>query len=418
MSLVTHRKIPVGRNSMFYEVPTSDVEDVQSGYLYKSPPPSVLTKSMKSWKRRFFVLSMVNGHLHELKYYKDENKRDKPIGEIELYETSLLLLQPEAHPTWEWIQKNFRCSSSCVLFMRVIDRDYFLIGENSTEMDGWFNAIFAALKTHTLIIPEENRKTRSISEPSHVKTTYNDQDLAESEEQELQKRTPSPSARRSAPEFTTLYDHYDYPRSFMMKTSPKSEDEEEEEEEEEVTGCYMDMASVRKVAIAVDSEDDMNLQTQKNTNCLSALSLSGDFCNGQVDEGQDTGHPCQRLTGGDKGPDDAFQNTKSGSTGSSRQIPQESGALNPVQKEICVSQEELKKNVIFSEEAGKPCVSDWKHIQSSGPFHEGDQIVAINDLLTDSLEEVQTYLRRLSKDEVKLTILRQPGSRPLSGCSA
>lgn len=49
-------------------------------------------------------------------------------------------------------------------------------------------------------------------------------------------------------------------------------------------------------------------------------------------------------------------------------------------------------------------VSDLKHIQTSGLFHKGDQIVAINDLLTDSLDEVHTYLRRLSKDQVSVCV--------------
>ncbi|XP_036428600.1 pleckstrin homology domain-containing family S member 1-like isoform X2 [Colossoma macropomum] len=373
------RKISESHNSLFYDIPASNTEEVLSGYLYKSPPPSVLTKSMKSWKHRFFVLNKTDGHLHELKYFKDANKRDKSTGKIDLYQISLFFLNPEKHPTWEWIQKNFRCSSSCVLYMRVLDRDYFLIGKNSTDMEDWFNAIFAALKTqpHTQLNPERNRKIRSISEPSNFKTS--NQDFAENKEQLLQNPS-SPSVRHSAPEsFNVQYSHYDYPRNFMMKTSPESEGEEEEEDdvkieaksETETDTDYMDMASVRKVVSEDYSDDDLTYQIL--------------------------------LNGGDKDSENACQNCndKSGSTGLNRRIPQLSETLSPEEKEICVSQEELKNNVIFSEEAGKPCVSDLKHVQSSGPFHEGDQIVAINDLLTDTLEEVQTFLKRLSKDQME-----------------
>ncbi|KAL6475357.1 hypothetical protein MHYP_G00163970 [Metynnis hypsauchen] len=389
------RKISERQNSLFYDIAASNMEEVLSGYLYKSPPPSVLTKSMKSWKHRFFVLSKTDAHFHKLKYFKDANKRDKSTGEIDLYQISLFFLNPEMHPTWEWIQKNFRCSSSCVLYMRVLHRDYFLIGKNSTDMESWFNAIFAALKTqsHTLLNPERNRKLRSISEPSNFKTS--NQDFAENKEQLLQNPL-FPSVRHSAPEsFNIQYSHYDYPKSFMMKTSQESEGEEEEDEDDvkieaksetETDTDYMDMASVKKVLSEDYTDDDLTYQTL--------------------------------LNGGNKDFENACQNNKSGSTGLNWQIQQQSETLCPEEKEICVSQEELKNNVIFSEEAGKPCVSDLKHVQSSGPFHEGDQIVAINDLLTDTLEEVQTFLKRLSKDEVKLTILRQPGSRPLSGCSA
>ncbi|XP_066521810.1 pleckstrin homology domain-containing family S member 1-like [Hoplias malabaricus] len=390
------QKFSVGGNSLFYKMEAPDTEVVQFGFLYKSPPHSLLTKSMKSWKRRYFVLSRIGGHSYELKYFKDNMKRDKPAGEIDLYQISLLFLDPETHRTWEWIQKNFRCSSSCVLYMRVLDRDYFLIGENSTEMEGWFNAIFAALKTRTnkALCPEENRKNRSISEPSEVKTSYDDQDLGKNKALELLKKLSPPLVRRSAPEFNVQYDHYDYPRAYKMKTLPKSEDEDEDDEEDEMKEKsetdkdtdYMDMSIVKKAVSEVPIEDPY-LIIQPTQTRRASLSYSEDFCNGTADESQDAKLPCTSKT------------------------------LFPEEKEICVNQEELK-NMVFSEEAGKPCVSDWKHVETSSQLHVGDQIVAINDLFTENLDELQTYIKRLSKNWVRLTILRQPGSRPLSGCSA
>ncbi|KAL0179320.1 hypothetical protein M9458_024762, partial [Cirrhinus mrigala] len=49
---------------------------------------------------------------------------------------SLLFIGPETHQKWDWIQKNFKCSPSSVLFLKVEEdtakhsRDYFLMGEN------------------------------------------------------------------------------------------------------------------------------------------------------------------------------------------------------------------------------------------------------------------------------------------------
>lgn len=48
-------------------------------------------------------------------------------------------------------------------------------------------------------------------------------------------------------------------------------------------------------------------------------------------------------------------------------------------------------------------VSKCGEIQASCLFHKGDQILAVNDLLTDTVEEVQTYLKRLSKSEVVMS---------------
>jgi len=45
-------------------------------------------------------------------------------------------------------------------------------------------------------------------------------------------------------------------------------------------------------------------------------------------------------------------------------------------------------------------VSECQQIQDSCPFQKGDQILAVNDLLTDTVEEMHRYLKRLSKDEV------------------
>ncbi|MCI4384338.1 hypothetical protein PGIGA_G00037540 [Pangasianodon gigas] len=387
-------KNSANQNAKFYEGP-ANIEEVQSGYMYKSPPQTFF-RSLKSWKRRYFVLSKTPANHYELKFFKDENRRAKPLGQINLYQVSLFFRQAESHPIWLWIQKNFRCSVSCVLYMRLPEREYFLIGENSCEIEAWFNAIFKALNTHLVTLPdsEEIRKNRSLSEPSvfyHDRKWFDDQEQKESD--------PNPSSlstRQSAPEsFNCQYAHYDYPKNYKM-TAPQyleSEDTEEDEQDEvkinkesepeEDTSCYMDMDSVRAVMRQPQKEDVLYPQTNLEGNNFSENSFL--------------------LTG----------NEDSGSTALNSQISPGSETSVPVEKEICLSQDELKNSVIILEEAGRLCVSNWR--QSSGLFHEGDQILAINDLLTDSLAEFHTYIKRLSKDQVKLTILRQPGSQPLSG---
>ncbi|TRY60343.1 hypothetical protein DNTS_013675 [Danionella cerebrum] len=103
-------------------------DTVCSGYLYKSPPENY-SKNQKSWKRRFFILLRHSNNKYLLNYYKSE-ENNKPLGHIDLSNVTLMFLNPEMHSLWKWIHNNFRCSSSCVLFLKVPDRDYFLIGEN------------------------------------------------------------------------------------------------------------------------------------------------------------------------------------------------------------------------------------------------------------------------------------------------
>ncbi|KAM9462908.1 pleckstrin homology domain-containing family S member 1-like [Clarias gariepinus] len=361
------KKTSAHQNSKFYLWPANG-EEVMSGYLYKSPPKTLLLRSVKSWKRRYFVLSKTPSNEYQLKFFKDENNREKPQGQINLYQVSLFFQNPDSHPLWLWIQRNFRCSASCVLYMRVQDRDYFLIGENS-EIDDWFNAIFKVLNTHPTPLPdsEEMRKLRSISEPTYMPS----HDNKWSGDQEKDSKSLYASVRQSA----CLSDsHYDYPRNYMMAEPQFLESDSEEDDEmnidkesqtEEPPSPYMDMESVLK---GNKVPENSSLLCGEEAGGSAALNL-------------------QNVPGSEK--------------------------CIPVKKEICISKDEMKNGVIFLEEGGRLCVSNCRQTLCPGLFHEGDQILAINDLLTDSLPVLQTYLKRISKDQVKLTILRQPGSQPL-----
>ncbi|XP_062381538.1 uncharacterized protein LOC134069573 [Sardina pilchardus] len=122
-------------------------EEVRSGYLYKSPPPIPLIsmKSQKSWKRRFFVLFKTSEGVYTLKYFRSE-KKNKALGEIDLSEINTLLFCPESPSMWGCIHKMFRCPASCVLLLRTNSRDYFLVGENSWDTNGWFDALYNILQ--------------------------------------------------------------------------------------------------------------------------------------------------------------------------------------------------------------------------------------------------------------------------------
>ncbi|KAF7705375.1 pleckstrin homology domain-containing family S member 1-like [Silurus meridionalis] len=382
-------------NARFYQVP-ANIEEVRSGYMYKSPSEHLM-KSVKSWKRRYFVLSKNPENKYELKFFKDENKREKPMGTINIYQITLIFRQMKSESIWLWIQKNFKCSATCVLYMKVAAREYFLIGENSTEMDEWFDAIFKALNTQIFIQPDREvpltKPTRSMSEPLSV--TWHDQNLSEEQEQ---KETELIAVRQSAPEsFNSQYchtGHYDYPKKFQMKPSQSLDTDEDEDDEikvdkecetKEDSSIYMHMENVKGILRQTQSHEGVSFPKS----ILKGNSVS-----------ENTFLPINN--------DDA--------TAPNRQILHKSEIPFTPVKEICISHDELRNSVVFSEKAGKIRVSSWSHTQFSGLFQEGDQILAINDLRTDSLVALQTYLRKLTKDQVKVTILRQPRSQSIGGC--
>ncbi|XP_016122639.1 pleckstrin homology domain-containing family S member 1-like [Sinocyclocheilus grahami] len=364
---MSNKKKPTA-TSTFYSEPAI-VEELYTGYLLKSPAQPALTKSIISWKRRFFVLSKM-GEDYQLTYHANNETK-----EIDLSKISLLRIGPEAHQKWDWIQKNFKCSPSSVLFLKVEDdtpkhsRDYFLIGENSDDVDGWLNALVKVMKTQKSRNTLQDNRFRSASEP--VKSSE-------------PKVEDQPDDRRSAPElmltYPSPYSHYDYPRKLSEPPVPvafkipviehKDEKDEMQDESAEDSNEYMRMASLQR-ALEVD-------QQEADTTCMQKIiSINGHesaVCNGEVNQDEDDENKCETHT--------------------------------HVEKEICVSQNDLKNSLILTQAEGKPCVSDCRMIQDSCLFHKGDQILAFNDLLIDTVEEIQMYLRRLSKDEVKLTIRR------------
>ncbi|XP_059387602.1 pleckstrin homology domain-containing family S member 1-like [Carassius carassius] len=251
----------------FYSEPA--VKELYTGYLVKSPPLT-LTKNTKSWKNRFFVLSKIGENTLQLSYHADE-KRDKPLGVIDISKISLLFTSPERHQKWDWVKKQAKGSPSSVLFLKVEDetlkqsREYFLIGKDRADVDGWLNALIKAMKTqksqnklpHT--DDSQDKRSRSITLPA---------DFSEPNGED------QPDNRRSAFELTSLpqNDHYDYPRKLseppitVTRKIPfieeKDEKEGKQDEPPEDNSEYMTMGSVQRMKD--DQQEDDKACKEKN----------------------------------------------------------------------------------------------------------------------------------------------------------
>ncbi|XP_066549690.1 pleckstrin homology domain-containing family S member 1 isoform X2 [Amia ocellicauda] len=404
-----------GSNTVFYVVPSKEKQT--SGYLLKSPPLSRF-RSYKSWKRRYFELSQMSENGHVLKYYKSKEERDKISGEIDISQITLIYLSPVNHGKWNWIQKTFRCSSDMVLFARVSDRDYFFIGESKEDVDRWYNAIFNVLKSKSEQEHWSPEKLEKLTERTNwpSRGSFGDEDSLEDPDGAFVPFHPTQSKARSISEpimrRTYISEHYECPVCILEKNiedkcpksepvsieshydvprNLKSEAKDIETREDNVSSLYMEMDSVFEAAKQIQ----MNLSIAPSSSCPVDKEESNDNLSTKVTSA------CQELE------------SHSNSINGDQQLQTESfEEITLVEKDVYVTQNDLKNYLTLTEVDGIPCIANWPGLPiTECLFHKGDQILAVNDLQTQSVEEVQLYLSKLMKAEVKITIRREPGSQ-------
>nr|XP_055031983.1 pleckstrin homology domain-containing family S member 1-like isoform X3 [Misgurnus anguillicaudatus] len=354
----------------------ANVEEMHTGYLYKSPP-AVFIKNLISWKRRLFVLVKTSDSNFELRYYRNNEKKTL-IKSIDV-STITELDCPKEHPFTEWICKAFKCNPSYVLFMKAenpkdkVQREYFFIGETSEEADGWFNALLQVQKYNKYSTDSEPQNTtklysRQISStsqpvPLNINEPKSTDDNSDDSDQDGGDRVPPlPPKRISVHEFG--------------KTETHKCDQQHRR--------HPSILEVEVDHTAEESSKDNKLSSGKRATATEESLLD---C---VTKAFNNMHTHQKSDEGEE-------------TLSETQTPV---------KEICLRLDDLA-SLKLTDEAGKPCVSECKQTEVTCLLHKGDQILAVNDLRTDTAEEVKTYLGRINGHEVKLTIQQHPNSNPL-----
>ncbi|XP_041830374.1 pleckstrin homology domain-containing family S member 1-like isoform X2 [Melanotaenia boesemani] len=427
--------------TVFYKPPT-DATKIRSGYLIKSPPHKHMQKE-KSWKRRYFVLYKISENEYYFKYFKNPEDTDEPVGGIELSGISLLYGNPEHHQKWGSVPKSFRGSPSCVLYIRSAEkeRDYFLVGQSSEEVDGWFSDLFDALKNrpykflNTEEIPNGQAAVEiCISAPSMQKNDC----AAEFE------KVPSPTGGTgpNQPRRASLPPPLPKPRS---KSDPSSDALDNDTEipkdgnysrrcSEPVPPKYdiprsnkrlngvceaesvVSTESVYETMKIIIQDDDREVAEVNSGSLLRSVTQVFDQMKTQVSPTSADETAAEDRE--DKRQSSDFSSSSSGAISPvenlERKISTNYDRFTAQEREFEVTPSDLKKHLQLTEVEGRPSVSGWTgQPQSVCLFHKGDQILAINDLHICSVEEFNMFTSKSLKNEVKLTILRLPGCQPL-----
>uniref|UniRef100_A0A669BNY3 Pleckstrin homology domain containing S1, tandem duplicate 3 n=1 Tax=Oreochromis niloticus TaxID=8128 RepID=A0A669BNY3_ORENI len=355
---------PVG-GSLFYTHPKT-VREVRAGYLHKSPPLKLITTE-KAWKRRFFILFKLSDTEYQLRYFKSSEEKDKRAGEIDLSQVSLLHVSPQHHPKWNWIQKSFKCSPSCVLLIRATERDYFLVGENSDDVDGWFSDLFDAMK----------RRPHKIS--SSEEFSYKQATIEVISKPLIRKKNSFAEAEKGFPKIRSMSD----PSSNTLENVT----EKPEEQEYPKRRASEPVEPIYEVPRPQKNVNKEGRRSGKRRNSVEA------FIDREIDVKDTYFRRECTLTevNGQSSPDHSTE-----------------------ERDIVVNQAELKKHLTLTEVDRKPSVSGWTgQPQTVCLFHKGDQILAVNDLHVSTVEEFTMFISKSLKNEVKVTLLRQPGNQQL-----
>ncbi|XP_078245689.1 pleckstrin homology domain-containing family S member 1 isoform X2 [Pogona vitticeps] len=419
-----------------------DYEDVYKHSFFIKSPPIHLFTNQTSWKKRYFILSKTGKNGCVLRYLKGHQLK----GSIEINEASEVEIGISDTEKMSTVKKMFKCQPTEVMTIRTENRTFYLIGTDSKHIEDWATFLFAACRG----IEKPELRSRSYSLPAAATTEDGLCPSNEYEELETAASKKRP-ASYPTPQVSCEEKHiYDSPRKLLLRLRHLTNAPLEEPLEE---NCKTENIYVYPRRVLAQSDDflaEVSIMEQSSSSDELKLKSNNEYMSmkelllGVTEE--DIQSACKK--------NESLTLPESQKKSSNTQVPEDKpmkpmpllrtskpeknskiSSLSVVQLSIILSKitddDQLEDvNIIFPrgdfvncltllEASGHICISQWNDQHHLGCiFHQGDYIMAVNDLHVKSIDEISLFTSRSTRKEVKVTIRRIPDSNILhaKGC--
>ncbi|KAM3835444.1 pleckstrin homology domain-containing family S member 1 isoform 1-T3 [Vipera latastei] len=413
----------------------SDDRVYRHDFFIKSPPPH-LFNNQGSWKRRYFILSHSAQNGYILSYHKDQQIK----GHIEINEASKIEIGIGDSEKMSVVKKMFKCQSTEVMSITTENRIFYLIGRDSKKVEEWATFLF------TLCSEQQKQKVRSrsksvpacLDELDITSVTKMDgtkyEDIAASAHKQRPNSDPSPQ------EIQKERHIYESPGKLLyrLRQLTNTSFEEREEKEEYYASPSSILAELDEVIDESNTLGEYSISdNEKFSSSKEYMSMKDLIPEIVEDKIKPKGANNQLVTLPQNQMDvqmaeDSQHQPKPlprilGKTSKLffLSVVQLSIILSKItdenqleQVDILLPQNNLKCYLTLVKASGCICISQWKDPCHLGCiFHQGDYIVAVNDLNVKDMDEIFWFISR-SRKKVKLTINRLPDSEILHvpGC--
>ncbi|XP_069467961.1 pleckstrin homology domain-containing family S member 1 isoform X2 [Ambystoma mexicanum] len=447
-------------------------EVIKHGFLTKSPPGELFSKQ-SSWKRRYFLLVKLSRNSYTLQYYASQNLKNPQKGEIKLEKVLGVhntIINPDKLAA---VQKMFKCVGDQIICISTKKREYYLIGDEISQVKEWFDAILKAWEetpNAADLAEREEARVQTISLPMPLSRSYpifgtprtcekidpytvyhrhsmpeeskRYSEISDSSDEGIYD-TPNPILRciycsdgagSAGGPFSNLKCLHDLQKADCDREEPtdlaeREAPDENEGEEENGGGHYVCMRSVaqfvdRRIYCNVDwagtlsssqnppvSFDELNLNAE-----LGTEDSPSDICP-VFSPDMDEDITCTAGSATEASPlkqrcSIGRRNCKKRrSTPSLGRFFSFEDASLFTEEDISLPRDGLSTYMELQEVGQRICVSVWSGPQDLGcPFHFGDHILAVNDIGIQIKEDVFKIMTMARSKEVRITVLRVPKS--------